>query len=202
MNAMGIRLIGGMILVSLAVVGASRTATGQSETQASGDSASAYATKGPGSSAQYASSELEQGTWASGGSLGFLGGTPDKTAFALNGNVEYFVADNVSVGPLVQLGVTDDMAQVGVSAQGKYWIPLAGTNGRGKIALQSGLGFVHSDFLRSDTSWLVPVGVGYEHTLDSGMSMTATTLVNFTNLHTGFGTGADVMPGVAFGLRF
>jgi hypothetical protein len=134
--------------------------------------------------------------------LGILGSTPDDTALAINGNLDYFVNEQVSVGPLLQFGVTDDMTQVGLSGQGKYWIDLPGTGGRGKMALQSGLGFVHSDFRSADSSWLVPLGVGYEHAWESGRSLTASALVNFTNLHTGAGSGADVMPGFVFGMRF
>ena len=147
-------------------------------------------------------SELQAGQWKGGGGVGLLGSTPDGTAFAMNGNMDYFVNEHVSVGPLLQVGVTGDMALVGLSGQGKYWIDLPGTSGRGKLALQSGIGFAHADFRQDDTSWLVPLGVGYDYTLESGTSLTATALVNFTNLHTGFGSGADVMPGFTFGVRF
>jgi len=146
--------------------------------------------------------ELQPGTWTGGGGLGILGSTPDGSAFAMNGNLEYLLNERVSVGPLLQMGFTDDLTQVGLSAQGKYYLDVPGTSNRGKLALQSGLGFVHADFLRDDTSWLVPMGVGYEYTLDAGTTLTANALVNFTNLRTGFGTDADVMPGLTFGVRF
>ena len=120
----------------------------------------------------------------------------------MNGQAEYFAADRVSIGPLLQMAFTDDLAQIGLSGQAKYWVDLPGTGGRGKANLQSGIGFVHADFNNSDTSWLVPMGVGYDYTLDSGVSLTGTVLVNLTNLHTGRGTGADVMPGFTFGVRF
>jgi len=134
--------------------------------------------------------------------LGLVGSTPDGTAFGMNGHVDYFVNDRLSIGPLLQLGVTDDMTLVGLSGQGTYRLPLPGTGGRGKLALQSGIGFAHADFRADDTSWLVPLGIGYEHTLESGTVLNATSLVNFTDLHTGAGTGADVMPGLMFGVRF
>lgn len=151
---------------------------------------------------RYLAPEQAAGRWTAGSSMGFLGSTPDGTALALNGNVNYHVTDQFSVGPLVQVGVTDDMTQVGLSGQGKYGIPMPGTQGRGKFTLQGGMGFVHSDFLQDDTSWLVPLGVGYEYALESGVDLTATSLVNITDLHTGFGTGGDVMPGFAIGFRF
>jgi len=140
------------------------------------------------------------GQWTAGSSLGFLGSTPDGTALALNGHGDYFVTDQFSIGPLAQLGLTDDMTLLGLSGQGKFWLDMPGTQGKGKMVLQSGVGFAHADVNRSDTSWLVPLGIGYDYALDPGIDLTATALVNFTDLNTG--GGADVMPGFAFGVRF
>lgn len=146
--------------------------------------------------------EERTGTWTAGSSVGLLGATPDGTAFAMNGHVDYFVSEAVSLGPLVQVGLTGDMAQVGVSGQGKYWIDLPATEGRGRIVLQGGVGFVHSDYRSGDTSWLVPLGIGYDYAVNPNIDLSATGLLNFTNLHTGGGSDADVMPGLAFGVRF
>ena len=196
-----VQLTRGVILLSIAVIGITRIATAQTASEeARTHETRTYATQSPKSTARYTSSELAQGQWRAGGETGLLSGTPDDTAMAFDANADYFVADNLSFGPLAQIAFTGDMFQFGLSGQGKYWIPMPGTNGHGKMALQSGIGFVHSDTGRSDTSWLVPVGIGYEYALDSGMDLTATTLVNFTNLHNG--GGADVMPGLTFGLRF
>lgn len=140
--------------------------------------------------------------WSTGGSIGMLGSTPDGAAFTMNGSGEYFVDEHVSIGPLLQLGLTGDMALIGLSGQGKYYIDIPDTQGRGRMVLQSGVGFAHADFRQDDTSWLIPLGVGYEYALSSGVDLTATGLVNFTNLSTGGGSGADVMPGFAFGVRF
>jgi len=120
----------------------------------------------------------------------------------LNGNADYFVTERVSVGPLIQLGLTDDMTQMGLSGQMKYWVTSPASGDRGQLYLQGGVGAVHTDFLRDDTSWLVPLGVGYDYAITPTVSLTSAFLVNFTDLHTGFGTGADVMPGFAFGVRF
>lgn len=140
--------------------------------------------------------------WSVGSSMGFIGSTPDGAAVAFNGTGEYYVNNNLSVGPLLQLGLTDDMTFVGLSGQGKYYIDIPNTQGKGRMVVQSGVGFAHADFRQNDTSWLVPLGLGYEYALGSGVILTATGLVNFTNLHTGGGSGADVMPGFAFGARF
>jgi hypothetical protein len=145
--------------------------------------------------------ELPSERWSGGGALGVMGATPDETAMALTTHADYFLDDETSIGPLAQFGVTDDMALVGVSGQAKRWFALDGTQGRSQIHVQGGLGFIHADIAQDDTSWLIPFGVGIDHTLDSGVTLTATTLVNFTNLDVA-GDDAHVMPSLMFGLRF
>ncbi len=129
-----------------------------------------------------------------------MGNTPDGTAFALNLNAEGFITKNFSLGPLLQLGFTGDLSQIGLSGQAKYWVDLPNT--RLKLTVQGGIGFVHADFLRDDTSFLIPLGVGLDYAVSDRVSFTSTFLLNFTDLDTGFGRGADVMPGLTFGLRF
>lgn len=139
------------------------------------------------------------GRWRAGTGVGVLINSPDDQAFGLAGNADYFVSEQVSVGPLLQLGFSDDMALFGLSGQGKYWIP---AGDRGRVALQAGAGLAHADFQGDDTSWLIPLGVGYEYTLDNGNSLNATALVNFTDLHTGPRGDTDVMPALLFGIQF
>jgi glucose uptake protein GlcU len=64
--------------------------------------------------------ELATPTWSGGAAVGFLSNTPDGTAFAFNLHADRFLQRNVSLGPLVQLGFTGDLTQVGFSGQGKY----------------------------------------------------------------------------------
>ncbi|WP_447972808.1 hypothetical protein [Nitrospira sp. Kam-Ns4a] len=142
------------------------------------------------------------GTWTAGGAIGFLGNAPDNTAFALNLHVDRFLNQHVSVGPLLQMAFTGDMTQTGLSGQGKYWLDLPGTSNRLKLVMQAGIGFVHSDFRNSDTSWLIPLGVGLDYKVDETVTLTSTFLLNFTDLDTGRGTGSSVMPGLTFGVRF
>jgi hypothetical protein len=146
--------------------------------------------------------ETREGTWTAGGAIGFLGNTPDETAFAFNLNADRFVDQNFSLGPLLQLGFTGDMTQTGVSGQAKYWIDLPKTDSRAKLVLQAGVGFVHSDFRQSDTSWLMPFGAGLDYAVTPKVSLTSTFLLNFTDLNTGGRTGTSVMPGLTFGVRF
>lgn len=121
---------------------------------------------------------------------------------ALNFNAEGFINRNFSLGPLLQLAFTGDLSQIGLSGQAKYWIDIPETANRLKLTVQGGLGFVHTDFLRDDTSWLIPLGVGVDYAVTDTLKVSGTFLINFTDLHTGFGTGAHVMPGLTFGFRF
>jgi hypothetical protein len=146
--------------------------------------------------------DLKTGTLSGGGAIGFLANTPDGTAFAFNLNADYFIHPNVSVGPLFQLAATGDLFQFGLSGQGKLWIDLPGTEHKARLTLQGGFGFLHSDLFEADTSWLIPLGVGLDYTISPKISVTATFLLNFTDVDTGGGTGAHVMPGLTFGVRF
>ncbi len=140
--------------------------------------------------------------WSGGAAIGFLSNTPDGTAFATNIHVDYFLNRQISVGPLAQLAVTGDLFQFGFSGQGKYWLDLPGLDQRLKMNLQGGLGFLHADLHTSDTSFLIPIGVGLDYALNQQLSLTSTFLLNFTDVNTGRRTDANVMPGLTFGIRF
>ncbi|OLB94117.1 MAG: hypothetical protein AUH30_18505 [Candidatus Rokubacteria bacterium 13_1_40CM_68_15] len=143
--------------------------------------------------------EPAPGAWTGGAAVGFLGNTADSTAFAMNLNVERFINRSFSVGPLLQFGVTGDMTQIGASGQVKYWMDLSRAL---KLTAQGGVGFLHTDFRGSDTTFLIPIGVGFDYALNRNVSATATFLLNLTDVDRGFGTHRHVMPGLTFGLRF
>lgn len=149
-----------------------------------------------------AAAEPQAGTWSGGAAIGFLGNTPDDTAFATNLHADYFLTRQISVGPLAQFAVTGDLFQLGVSGQVKYWLNLPGLDNRWKVNVQGGLGFLYADLHSSDASWLIPIGVGVDYALNERLSLTSTFLLNFTDVDTGGGTGATVMPGLTFGVRF
>jgi len=139
----------------------------------------------------YAQERMEKtGQLQLGVDIGFQVETLDGTAFALGFNGDYFLDRNFSVGPLIQLALTDDLTQFGFTLQGKYHINLAG-NPNLRPHLQGGLGFVFADLdlppLRddSDTSFLVPVGGGFEYRITPNVSATSLFLLNFTGLSIG-----------------
>jgi hypothetical protein len=118
--------------------------------------------------------EPRAGAWSGGAAIGFLGNTPDRTAFATNVHADFFLNHQISVGPLAQLAVTGDLFQFGLSGQGKYWLDLPGLDTRLKMNLQGGFGFLHADLYRSDTSFLIPIGVGLDFALNQQVRPTST----------------------------
>ena len=152
-----------------------------------------------------AADPLPHKPWSVGGTMGFLANTPDDTAFALNFNADANLNRQVAVGPLLQLGFTDDLTLVGLSGQGKYAIRMPDWDDRFALILQGGLGFVHADRGPSDTSFLIPLGIGVDYQLSSQLALKSDFLLNFTDLDLGPGRGhndTNVMPSLTFGVRF
>ncbi len=146
--------------------------------------------------------EPVSGKWIGGGSLGFISNTTDGTVFAFNLNFDRFLNEQISLGPLVQLGFSGDLTQTGVSGQGKYWFDLPGTSERLKAAFEGGIGFIHASQDRDDTSFLIPIGASLYYWTTDSLSLGATFLLNFTDLDVGFGNDTNIMPALAFGVRF
>lgn len=146
--------------------------------------------------------ETSPGRITGGGGIGFMGATPDGTAFALNGYVDQFFARYFSVGPLAQFALTGNMTLFGLSGQAKYWFDIPESGNRAKLVIQAGLGFVHADRLNSDTSFLIPLGVGLDYAVNPSLAMTANFILNFMDLDTGNGKDAHLVPALMFGVRF
>ncbi len=131
--------------------------------------------------------ESRTGKFTLGVDIGLQAATADATAFAVGLSGDYFITHNVSVGPLLQIGVTDDLFQIGPTIQAKYTFDLP-ANPELKPHLQGGIGFIHADLDRrgrpdrDDTSFLIPLGFGAEYRLDQQISIGSTFLFNFTDL--------------------
>ena len=137
--------------------------------------------------------------WGGDVGVGVIANTPDDAAGAVNGAFEWFVTDSVAVGPLMQLGFTGDLFQIGVSGQGKYWLSLP--DDRMKLSFQGGVGFVHADFQADDTSFLIPLGAGYHFWPSDSVAIGGVFLLNITDLDTGR-DDTNVMPSFTFDVRF
>src|SRR5947209_20275510 len=92
--------------------------------------------------------EPTPGAWTGGAALGFLGNTDDRTAFAMNLNVERFLNRSFSVGPLLQFVVTGNLTQIWVPVQVKSWLNLSKPL---KLTAQVVLEVMHTDDLGSCT---------------------------------------------------
>ena len=131
--------------------------------------------------------EIRTGTFATGAALGLQGDTADGTVFAVTVNGDYFLSHNVSIGPLLQLGFTGDLTQVGVSLQAKLTADIPEVPNL-TPHVQAGIGFIRAHLDRgalpsaNDTSFLIPVGVGAAYYLSPRFALDSTVLLNFTDL--------------------
>jgi len=137
--------------------------------------------------------------------IGFAGGTIDGTAFAVGINGDYEVVPHVSIGPLIQLALTDNLFQIGVSAQVKLTLDIPNVPDL-KPHLQAGIGFVHADLdigpnSADDTSWLIPIGMGLDYRAMKNLYFSTTLLFNWTDLNIG-NKSDDLHVNWFVGLRF
>lgn len=127
------------------------------------------------------------GKFFGGASLGLQTDTADGTAFALGLYGDYYLTHGFSIGPLLQAGFTDNLFQLGLSAQAKYTFTIPDIP-RLKPHVQAGLGFIHADLdgrngnSGNDTSFLIPLGIGAEYRLTQSVSLDSAVLVNFNDL--------------------
>jgi len=131
--------------------------------------------------------ERRTGRFAFGAGLGFAGDTPDGTAFALGVSGDYYLTHELSIGPLLQMGFTGDLFQLGLTGQIKYTFDLPQIPAL-KPHIEAGIGFIYADLDRpggggDDTSFLIPIGLGAEYKLNSRISLDTTLLFNFTDLN-------------------
>jgi opacity protein-like surface antigen len=135
---------------------------------------------------QARSTESRTGRFVFGASLGLQGDTADGSAFALGFNGDYYVTQGFSIGPLLQMGFTGDLFQLGLTAQAKYTFDLPQAP-RLKPHVEAGIGFIHAQLDQPagnehDTSFLIPIGGGVEYKLNDRISLDTTLLFNFTDL--------------------
>jgi opacity protein-like surface antigen len=136
---------------------------------------------------QVPSAVTRAGRFVFGAGVGLQGDTVDDTAFALGVSGDYFLNNNLSIGPLLQIGLTGDLFQLGLTAQAKYTFDLPDMPAI-KPHIEAGIGFIYADLDRpsgrsgDDTSFLIPLGVGLEYRLSSRISLDTTLFFNFTDL--------------------
>ena len=133
------------------------------------------------------SEDKRAGRFIFGAYLGLQTDTADDTAFTLGASGDYYINQGFSIGPLLQMGFTEDLFQFGLSAQAKYTFDLKEIPAL-KPHIEAGLGFIYSDLDRGskgnedDVSFLIPLGLGAEYRLTNEISLDTTFLFNFTEL--------------------
>jgi hypothetical protein len=104
----------------------------------------------------------------------------------------------------------------GVSMQARYRWALPGTRRPAWLVVQGGLGLVHADIedddsgaALTDTSFLVPVGLGIDYAVSERVAVSAGLLLNVTSLGAEVRAGGRavdlhtrLMPGLYLGVRF
>lgn len=109
-------------------------------------------------------------------------------------SLDYFITDEIAVGPYIHFGGGADNSFWGVSGQVKY-CPELTVNKNVRPYLTAGIGFTDLDFKRHDgrfTTFLFPVGGGIEFGLSDIMSVEAGALYEITE---------DTFSGITVGLR-
>jgi opacity protein-like surface antigen len=133
------------------------------------------------------SEDKRAGRYIFGTGLGLQANTPDGTAFALGISGEYYVTQGFSLGPLLQMGFTGDLFQLGLTYHAKYTFDLKEIPAL-KPHIEAGIGFIYADLDRSrgrgedDVSFLIPLGIGAGYKLTNSIWLDNTFLFNFTDL--------------------
>ena len=136
------------------------------------------------------SEEERTGKIILGGGLGLMADTPDGTAFALGLSGDYYITQGFSVGPLLQMGFTGDLFQLGFTVQAKYTFDIEQIPAL-KPHIEGGVGFIYADRSRSvardedDVGILFPLGFGVEYRLTKSISLDTNFLFNFTDVSVG-----------------
>ncbi|MBI3621794.1 MAG: hypothetical protein HY208_06355 [Nitrospirae bacterium] len=143
------------------------------------------------------------GRFTIGTGMGFHAGTADGAVFGLFLDGEYHLDQHLSIGPLLQLGVSSDLFLTGLSGQIKYTMKTPALPGVIPY-LEGGVGFMVIDADRpgrdDDVGFLVPFGGGFDVELGKNVLLGTAVLLNYTS--------ADVsgQPPIfmswLFGLRF
>lgn len=122
---------------------------------------------------------LRAGTWSARSGIGF---TEDPTTFLLALGADYFVTEDVSIGPLLQFGLDDDPFIFAPTLHVQYTLDLADIDSL-KPYLQAGLGFAYmQDYKRNghedDLGFLISTGAGVDWYFDDRMAVGTSLLLN------------------------
>jgi hypothetical protein len=105
-----------------------------------------------------------------------------SAVFGMNFTWDYFLTNEWSVGPLLQVGFANDYNQVGLSAQARYTFDLPDYP-RVRPHLEGGVGFIYISDGGDETKFLMPLGGGIDVQVEKHLYLTSTFLFNVSNLN-------------------
>lgn len=147
----------------------------------------------------------QPGRLALGTSVGLHSGTADGTILGVSSNLDYYLDHHLSLGPLLQFGISDDFYQIGLSGQAKY-VFTSPQMPRFRPHVQGGVGVIGMELDRpgpgddDDIGFLIPLGGGLEYALGPNALLGTTILLNFTDADVR--GDDDLFMSWVFGLRF
>lgn len=143
--------------------------------------------------------------WGFGIDLGLLNDTIDKHVFVLGGNVDYYIVENFSVGPMMQIAPGSDLTQVNGWAVAKLhfktkYIDFAPFTGPGLTWARVGAGRLSS---KSDDDASMSMVLGVELGLGRIGKFALAASAMYSVYKLGFGEKTDNGTGAfMFGVRF
>ena len=154
--------------------------------------------------------QADENRWGFGSDLGFTTGTVNGTVFTLAFSGDYYLDQNFSVGPMMQISPMGDLFQISFAGVGRYYFRL--NNGINLVPLM-GIGLIHADLDRgtgpgridrNDTSWYIPIGVSLEYQAAHNIALTSTLIVNLHDINLSPSLSEHDQKSVAllFGFRF
>ncbi len=152
----------------------------------------------------HSKAQAQQKKWELGTDIGFLAHTLDDTVFTLSMQGDYYVNNEVSVGPQLLISPVGDLTQITFAGMARYHIPI------GAISLVpfGGLGFVYADLERGrinddDISYILPLGTTAIFPVSQKFSLASTLLFTFHDLDIHRRRHDDHFNiGLLFGFRF
>jgi hypothetical protein len=127
--------------------------------------------------------------WAFGSGLGFTAGTVDDTVLTVGVNLDYFLARNFSVGPMMLITPAGNLFQISLAGVGRLHYRM--NNGLSLVPF-AGFGLTHADLDRgtgpgridrNDTSWYIPIGLSLEYPVVRHLALTSSLIVNLHDIN-------------------
>jgi hypothetical protein len=111
-----------------------------------------------------------------------LGQIDDPDAFLLGGQIEFYQTDRLAIGPMLQVGLDDDLTVVAPSLFGKFRFPLMRVERLTPFA-QGGIGFLWAERNRpggneDDIGFMLQAGGGVEWQIDQQLFLAGSVVVD------------------------